>query len=98
MVDWDNSESYSSSLLLHGNLAQQAINVYPNPSKDVLYFSGILNEPIQAKVCDLFGKTMIDIQLDASNTQINIESLPTGIYTLQLQNGSEISIQKIIKQ
>jgi hypothetical protein len=77
-----------------------ALSVYPNPSNGVFEVrvnstsrvNGTLN------VVDVTGKTIFTQNLDATglyNTQINLSSLPKGIYTLQLKTAEGFASKNV---
>lgn len=72
--------------------ASQNIEVFPNPSNGVLHFSQEVSKAI------LFNTSGQMIQQTSSPTQqLNLESLPTGNYWLQLTQGNRVpTMHKII--
>lgn len=69
-------------------IAKSALKIYPNPATNVLNLSA----EATGQVVDIVGKAVLSF---SNQTNINISHLPTGIYTLVLQNGATY---KIIKQ
>lgn len=85
LVDLDGSFEYSEIISLE-SVETNHVSVYPNPTSDILNFN---NRTVQkAFVIDASGKS-IDWPLD-SNSSINVSTLNTGFYLLQVQldNGS----------
>jgi len=70
------------------------IRVYPNPTKDQLYFKG-LSEPFEVSVYDIVGKSILDETLDA-NTSLDVSKLQSGIYILKFKDYD--STFKLIKE
>jgi hypothetical protein len=72
------------------------ISVYPNPAKDILNLelpSGL--ELTSATLYDLTGR---DTGVTVSNRSINISSLPSGVYLLNIETSGGSLSRKIIKQ
>ena len=77
------------------NITQEEM-IYPNPAKDVLYFS----ESFSAlEIYSVTGQLVYHERLSADNHSISVSQLEVGIYTIRLigADGS-IHIQRLIKQ
>ncbi len=77
------------------------IDVYPNPAYDLLNVSikGLkMAGDVLATIKNIDGKVMADVGINKEVTNIEIEELPTGIYTLQVMNQNlVIFVTKFIK-
>lgn len=76
----------------------EQISLYPNPSQNLVQISGVsLVEYYSIK--DISGKTLLKgINNDQQNEiQIDISTLPSGLYFIIFENDSVISSQKLIK-
>lgn len=66
------------------------LNVYPNPTKDVVNF--VLAEEFvsngKIKLMDNTGRVVRLIAVNSNNTQVNVEDLPEGVYFYQYENGT----------
>lgn len=77
-----------------------AVNVYPNPTDGVI----TLNIPsgsgtYRVNILDYSGKLLYNLVLNASEQQISLHDLPTGVYLLNVvdqQTGAEYS-EKVVK-
>ena len=62
------------------------INLYPNPSKNVLYVdlldAELLNEKLE--IVDIHGKIVKTLLADQAKLEINTTELASGIYTLKI--------------
>lgn len=78
---------------------KSSIKVYPNPSKSFIIISNknldLLGK--QYTISSVAGKMLLEGKLNAEETQVNIESLSSGIYLLSIGGSSNQSI-KIIKE
>jgi hypothetical protein len=85
---------YSNIVALKNNfITENEISIYPNPTHDMLYFSGVMN----AQLRDVTGK----IILSKSNCkEINLAQVPQGLYYLSLssKNASNKWTGKVIKE
>jgi len=85
---------------IKNNLLSAEVNVYPNPTQHVLNISFPENRgAFTATVLDVTGKTLLTQTFNAANkNQLNLETLPTGIYLLQLQTEAGSITKRIVKQ
>jgi hypothetical protein len=80
------------------DFALSNLKVYPNPSSDVITIEG--NETLSSLVLmNLLGQRVIQQEVTATSTQINVSSLPQATYILQVNgaNGGTATF-KIVKQ
>jgi len=74
----------------HTVTAQKSLTVFPNPVDNILYYSGI-NGSKEAMVINLMGQTLIK---KSSDGKIDVSSLRSGIYFLQIDGCSVKFIKK----
>ncbi len=83
--------SYQS--LTVNDIKKLNINIYPNPTKDVVYITS--DKPIKSvEVYDVLGKLL---KTDYSD-KINVSQLPNGYYLLKIKTETGESVEKLIKQ
>jgi hypothetical protein len=63
------------------------VNLYPNPTTDYIQISSSEDEALHCAVFDLRGQLMLQKQLNAGGGQLDLRSLPTGNYLVQLRDG-----------
>ncbi len=85
---------------LNEDAANSNVLVYPNPVSNILnieFGSAVFN---QLSLVNISGNTVYDVNISEEQTeaQINIESLPSGVYSLVLRGYSTIRVLKIIKR
>jgi len=89
------------NVLSAGEYQLQNIALFPNPVKDKLTIMGMQNNStvLNAKLVSITGKEIFKKQLNYSNTKINMQSLATGIYFLDITatDGAK-KVFKVIKQ
>ena len=63
--------------------AENGFVIYPNPSHDVLY---VLSDNIYSeyRITNLMGQTLIVGEIISENQQINVSSLPVGMYFITI--------------
>lgn len=78
-----------------------SINIYPNPTQDVVFLD--LTQYNGAKaienvmVVNTLGQVIRDVNVQVGqSTRVDIEDLPTGIYTLALKAKNEVLTKKTI--
>ena len=76
------------------DFADQIIKVYPNPVNASLNISG-LNAPVQASVFDMLGK--LHIQSEVTKT-LDVSSLKSGLYMIEIKNATNAKVFKMIKK
>lgn len=83
---------------LASHSASAASQVYPNPFRSVITIRHNFTEAASAVVRDLTGKTIFQAELGASETQLDLEALPGGVYFLELRSGDMLSVKKLVKE
>lgn len=80
---------------------EQEINgmtVFPNPAKDWL-FVGIEDEDIiggELSITSVSGQVLITIKMNSINEQIDVQTLPNGLYFIQLKSKNQLYTNKIL--
>ena len=68
------------------------LSVYPNPTRGKVTLSQAIEK---VEVIDLSGKTL---QTYENANEINIETLPAGVYHLRMTIGDKTTTRKVIKE
>jgi len=76
-------------------IENSSIEIYPNPTKDIISLSGRLDDIKQIKVIDAMGKTMI--YFSESTQELDLSSFSSGIYMLQIELTKGSVVKKILK-
>lgn len=79
-----------------GDVAEENVvnSIYPNPSEGMFNISGENIESIE--VYDITGKLVMQQQINANNTTIDLTNKAKGVYTLKSYNGNNVSVSKLI--
>ncbi|GGE38231.1 hypothetical protein GCM10010832_18110 [Psychroflexus planctonicus] len=75
---------------------QKMYCVYPNPTQDQLFISGIENE-VGIEIYNLLGKRVFSI-IQKAEESLDISNLETGVYLLKVNDNENSFTQKIIKE
>jgi hypothetical protein len=76
------------------------LNIYPNPTSDIINIKFQI-EPENGTfmyLSDLTGKTLISMEASSNMEQLNLTSLPSGMYLLKISSGKTSITKKIIKR
>ena len=90
------SRWFSSDPLRVGDvMAEQQISVRPNPASDRVVLEGL---PLAGtvKLYDIQGRSISETKITGSEMEINVSSLPSGLYLLQIQTPTNVSVKKVI--
>jgi endonuclease I len=80
------------------------INVFPNPAQEVLHYqmTNIESQKIEVSLTDLLGKVWILKNINATKgnieENINISTLPNGVYFFILKDDGRQTIKRFVKQ
>ncbi|MDD2199240.1 MAG: T9SS type A sorting domain-containing protein, partial [Bacteroidales bacterium] len=83
------------------NIADESfknINIYPNPANNILHISGLseIREDVKLEFIDISGRKVLTKTIN-EDTSFDIQSLPSGIYFINVLHDSLISTFKIVK-
>lgn len=89
---------WTDTLALNNLDNNPKITVYPNPTKGVLNISG--ETPIKTiSIYNIVGQQLLFNKVDAATTcQINMSSLPKGVYLVQIEGENAMQTTKIVKE
>ena len=73
------------------------LNVFPNPTAGVVNINA-KDVISQITVSNLLGQRVLSITNNAANAEVNIATLPTGTYALQVYTAQGSATVKVIKQ
>ncbi len=73
------------------------IEVYPNPSNERVWFSGLgQDEVVNVEVIDASGRVRLSAMVRANEPKISISILPPGIYSINLKTDRLTVIKKLL--
>lgn len=71
------------------------INIYPNPSRDIIYIDSSVKGGYQ--IYDVTGKSVDQKKLLIGTNKLNISTLSEGVYLLEINHGSRTLVKRIVK-
>jgi len=78
----------------------QKVGVFPNPATNIVNvnLAGFTGKS-DIRMFDVNGKVVLHRQVSMDNSQLDISTLPAGVYIIKIRNGeNEVSTTKIVKQ
>lgn len=76
---------------------KSAVAIYPNPTSGIVHLS--LNEDMSYTLYTITGTIVNKGNVSAQNNTIDVSSLPSGVYLLQLQDGDGVfSLVKVLRE
>ncbi|MCX6186390.1 MAG: T9SS type A sorting domain-containing protein, partial [Bacteroidetes bacterium] len=89
-------QSGFTGIISLGNI-NSLINIYPNPTKDILNINNESEENITTKLMDMNGKLIDEFALNAKTLkQMNYSNLADGIYLIQLITEGKVMQRKLV--
>ncbi len=74
---------------------QNTFQIYPNPTSDQFYIEANTTDKLTVDLFDMKGRRVLNaIVSDKSN--INVTTLPNGIYTLTIKSADRVTNQKLV--
>jgi hypothetical protein len=70
-----------------------AFSIYPNPTNKTLFISGI-ESPLIISIYNALGKEVFSVN---NTDNINVQALPSGVYTIRISDGVRQTNKKFIK-
>lgn len=81
------------------NQISNRIVCYPNPSKNFIRLRSTDNVKINdCTLLNQLGQIILQEQINANTIELNLNTIPNGIYTLKITTAEGIQFEKIIKQ
>jgi hypothetical protein len=75
---------------------ESTIEVYPNPTRDVIFVNIHKAQSIKAKLYDLQGRMVKESSIQGSELRLNVGELPSGTYLLRVGIGEEVFNKKVL--
>ena len=95
-TDFDGKYSFSQIRSV-GITNEQEINIYPNPSKGIVYISN-LNSGSIIKIYDMNSRLIeLSIIYETESAKIDMQELPKSVYFIKIISEDDIKTYKLIK-
>lgn len=72
------------------------LKLYPNPTKDIVNIESTENID-KVEIYNILGRKIMEENINAFNSDINISSLPKDIYFLKIFSAKKVNTRKIVK-
>ncbi|HEX8424719.1 T9SS type A sorting domain-containing protein [Hymenobacter sp.] len=95
-LDYDGTESFSPVVAVQQATDQPAASFFPNPSTGSITLAPTLGD-VQYRVINNLGQALLTGKTNGGST-LDVKSLRTGTYFLELQSTSGRSIQRFVRE
>lgn len=75
----------------------EGFSIYPNPVKGLLNFKS-RNNIDSVSIYNILGQEVIRTHPNTSETQIDVDDLPTGVYVVKVKVGEKVGSYRVIKE
>lgn len=90
------TELIEDQIVSVNTLESSVLEIWPNPANGVVQIE--LVDPAQVQVVDISGRVVLDEKLNSGVSQLNVDLLSNGTYTVICQNESITTTHKLIVQ
>lgn len=74
-----------------------SFTVFPNPADDHIYITAnIEHGNFRCEICDMSGRVVMRDVLPQGVNMLNVSSLKSGVYLVRLDDGTSVSVNKLI--
>ncbi len=104
MVDNDGVETFSKTITIENQKKAFSLKMFPNPAKDFVTFRATTTErqSLNIKITDISGRVIMQrayiVESGQVEENINIVSLPNGIYFFTYDNGYFKTVERFVRQ
>ena len=88
-----------TSVLGTNDFLSSKFSVFPNPVNNVINFSNDQNAVVSTvEMADLNGRVIKSLKVNATEGQISVSDLATGMYMMKITTDQGVAVKKIVKQ
>jgi len=88
-----------TSVLGTNDFLSSNFSVFPNPVKNVINFSNDANALVSlVEMTDLNGRVIKSQKVNATEGQVSVSDLATGMYMMKITTDQGVAVKKIVKQ
>ncbi len=88
-----------TSVLGTNDFLSSKFSVFPNPTTNVINFSNDQNAVVSTvELADLNGRVIKSVKVNATEGQISVSDLATGMYMMKITTDQGVAVKKIVKQ
>ena len=89
---------YKDQVVGINNLPKMEVQIYPNPTKDMLILKHDNLGKYAFEIIDINGKVLLSKQSNNALNRISMQELNSGIYFLKVNSGGQVTTKQIIKE
>lgn len=89
---------FENEVLNTADISEVHIALYPNPASDILHIASPNNTITSISIMDIRGRMVLQQDSNTSDVKINIETLESAVYFVNIQTEKGTSIQRCIKE
>ncbi len=89
---------HAHTLGLEENSYTEAITLYPNPAKNTLHLNTQDKTIDQVNIYTMTGSKVLQMDVDTVSPTIDVSSLASGVYYIQLYSGKNVALKKFVKE
>lgn len=82
------------SAATHGD--GRELGLYPNPAKNQVTITSKVSVPVQVVLLDVTGRTVLSRVVAGGETQMKLDQLRPGAYTVRLRQGQSVSHRRLV--
>ncbi len=75
-----------------------AVQLYPNPASEILYFSNQDGDAATSAIYDIFGRQVLQIDTNGREGVVDVSTLEPGIYFLKYEQNNRVESHTFIKK
>ena len=77
-----------------------SLQIFPNPTNGKINIRMSWDSPNNSNrfVLNIYGKQLLNKRITEQTTQVDISSLPSGIYIVMIKNEKTVQLTKVVKE
>ncbi|MDP2687344.1 MAG: T9SS type A sorting domain-containing protein [Aequorivita sp.] len=89
---------HAATLGVEENPFNTTITLYPNPTKNTLQLNTKDQTIDQVNIYTMTGSKVLQLDVDTVSPTVDVSSLASGVYYVQLYSGKNVALKKFIKE
>ncbi len=89
---------HAASLGINENPFATTITLYPSPAKNTLQLNTQDKTIDQVNIYTMTGSKVLQLNVDTVSPTVDVSSLASGVYYLQLYSGKNVALKKFVKE
>ncbi len=89
---------HAATLGLEENPFNTTITLYPNPAKNKLQLNTQEKTIDQINIYTITGSKVLQLEVNTVSPAVDVSSLASGVYYLQLYSGKNVALKKFVKE